>query len=98
VAEKESLFTSPLQVTASGDVIVVDRGYADYGVRAFLLHHRRDFVLFKTNPTLYRPGRRFPATGGLAFAGLGFIVTWSVWSLNLMALVRLQVASAVDAG
>ncbi len=58
--EKESLFTSPLQVTAPGDMIVLDRGYADYGVRAFLLHHRRDFVLFKTNPTLYRPGRRFP--------------------------------------
>ena len=60
MAEKESLFTSPLQVTAPGDVIVVDRGYADHGVRAFLLHHRCDFVLFTTNPTLYRPGRRFP--------------------------------------
>ena len=45
VAEKESLFTSHLQVTAPGDVIVLDRGYADYGVMAFLSHHQRDFVL-----------------------------------------------------
>lgn len=29
VAEKESLFTSHLQVTAPGDVLVLDRGYAD---------------------------------------------------------------------
>ena len=45
VAEKESIFTSHLQVTAPGDVIVLDRGYADYGVMAFLSHHQRDFVL-----------------------------------------------------
>jgi Transposase DDE domain len=44
-AEKESIFTSHLQVTAPGDVIVLDRGYADYGVMAFLLHHQRDFVI-----------------------------------------------------
>jgi len=44
-AEKESIFTSHLQVTAPGDVIVLDRGYADYGVMAFLLHHHRDFVI-----------------------------------------------------
>ncbi|MBI3246131.1 MAG: transposase [Deltaproteobacteria bacterium] len=31
--------------TAPGDVIVLDRGYADYGVMAFLGHHQRDFVL-----------------------------------------------------
>ncbi len=45
VAEKARLFTSHLQVTAPGDVIVLDRGYADYGVMAFLSHHQRDFVL-----------------------------------------------------
>jgi Transposase DDE domain len=44
-AEKESLFTSHLRVTIPGDVVVLDRGYADYGVMAFLVHHRRDFVL-----------------------------------------------------
>jgi hypothetical protein len=44
-AEKESLFAAHLPVTAPGDVIVLDRGYADYGVMAFLLHHRRDFVI-----------------------------------------------------
>jgi DDE family transposase len=44
-AEKESIFTSHLHVTASGDVIVLDRGYADYGVMAFLTHHQRDFVI-----------------------------------------------------
>jgi hypothetical protein len=45
VAEKESIFTSHLQVTEPGDVIVWDRGYADYGGRAFLVHHQRDFVI-----------------------------------------------------
>jgi len=44
-AEKESIFTSHLPVTTPGDVIVLDRGYADYGVMAFLLHHQRDFVI-----------------------------------------------------
>jgi hypothetical protein len=44
-AEKESIFTSHLHVTAPGDVIVLDRGYADYGVMAFLLQHQRDFVI-----------------------------------------------------
>lgn len=36
-AEKESLFTFHLQVTAPGDVLALDRGDADYGVMAFLL-------------------------------------------------------------
>lgn len=45
VAEKEWIFTSHLQVMTPGDVIVLDRGYADYGVMAFLLHHQRDFVI-----------------------------------------------------
>lgn len=44
-AEKESLFTSHLSVTRPGDVIVLDRGYADYGVMAFLVHHQRDCVI-----------------------------------------------------
>jgi hypothetical protein len=45
VAAKESIFTSHFQVMVPGDVIVLDRGYADYGVMAFLLHHQRDFVI-----------------------------------------------------
>jgi hypothetical protein len=44
-AEKESIFTSHFQVMVPGDVIVLDRGYADYGVMAFLAHHQRDFVI-----------------------------------------------------
>lgn len=44
-AEKESIFTSHLQVTTPGDVLVLDRGYADYGVMAFLVHHQRNFVI-----------------------------------------------------
>jgi len=44
VAEKESIVTSHLQVTAPGEVIVLDRGYAEYGGMAFLRHHQRDFV------------------------------------------------------
>jgi hypothetical protein len=45
VAEKESLFTSHLKVTVPGEVLVLDRGYAAYGVMAFLGHHHRDFVI-----------------------------------------------------
>jgi Transposase DDE domain len=44
-AEKERVFSSHLKVTAPGDVIVLDRGYADYGVMAFLIAHQREFVL-----------------------------------------------------
>ena len=44
-AEKESVFASHLKVTVPGDVIVLGRGYADYGVMAFLLQHQRDFVI-----------------------------------------------------
>jgi hypothetical protein len=44
-AEKERVFSSHLKVTAPGDVIILDRGYADYGVMAFLSHHQRDFVI-----------------------------------------------------
>jgi hypothetical protein len=45
VAEKESIFTSHLQVTVPGDVLVLDQGDADYGVMAFLMHQQRDFVI-----------------------------------------------------
>ena len=45
VAEKESIFTSHLQVPAPGEVFGLDRGYAEYGVMAFLLPHQRDFVI-----------------------------------------------------
>jgi Transposase DDE domain len=44
-AEKESVFSSHLKVTAPGDLIVLDRGYADYGVMAFVGHYHRDFVI-----------------------------------------------------
>jgi hypothetical protein len=44
-AEKGSLCTSHLQVTTPGDVRVLDRGYADSGVRAFRVPHPRDFVI-----------------------------------------------------
>ena len=44
-AEKESLFISHLKGTAPGDVIILDRGYADYGVMAFVLQHHREFVI-----------------------------------------------------
>jgi|GEM_PF-1542627 len=44
-AEKERVFSSHLKVTAPGDMIILDRGYADYGVMAFLLAHQREFVL-----------------------------------------------------
>ncbi|MBI3303774.1 MAG: IS4 family transposase [Deltaproteobacteria bacterium] len=44
-AEKESLFASHLAATVPSDVVVLDRGYADYSVMAFLLHHQRDFVI-----------------------------------------------------
>lgn len=44
-AEQECLFVSPLQVTVPGDVIVLDRGYADGGVMAFLSQQQRDVVI-----------------------------------------------------
>ncbi|MGE4096499.1 MAG: hypothetical protein AB7G75_37355, partial [Candidatus Binatia bacterium] len=44
-AEQESSFAAHLQVTVSGDGAVLDRGYADSGVMAFLIHPQRDFVI-----------------------------------------------------
>jgi hypothetical protein len=44
-AEKQFLFTRHLSVTAVGDVMILDRAYADYRVLALLQAHRRDFVL-----------------------------------------------------
>jgi DDE family transposase len=44
-AEKNFLFTTHLQGTQPGDVFVLDRGYADYAVMAFLLGNQRDFVI-----------------------------------------------------
>ncbi len=44
-AEKQFLFTRHLSVTDVGDVIVLDRGYADYRVMATLHAHQRDFVI-----------------------------------------------------
>jgi len=44
-AEKHFIFTRHLSATAVGDVVVLDRGYTDYGVMAFLQAHRREFVI-----------------------------------------------------
>jgi hypothetical protein len=44
-AEKNFLFTTHLQETTPGDVFVLDRGYADYAVMAFLHGNRREFVI-----------------------------------------------------
>lgn len=44
-AEKDLMFAHHLKHTRFGDVIVMDRGYADYSVLAFWVKHRRDFVL-----------------------------------------------------
>ena len=52
--------------------------------------------LFKTNPTLHRPGRRFPRPGGWGIGAHGFIVTWYAPSLNLMALHRRPLADTAE--
>ena len=44
-AEKELMFAHHLKHTRVDDVIVMDRGYADYSVLAFWVKHRREFVL-----------------------------------------------------
>jgi Transposase DDE domain len=44
-AEKQFIFTRHLSATDVGDVVVLDRGYTDYGVMAFLQAHRREFVI-----------------------------------------------------
>ena len=44
-AEKALMFEHHLEHTRSGDVIVMDRGYADYSVLAFWAKHKRQFVL-----------------------------------------------------
>jgi hypothetical protein len=44
-AEKHFIFTRHLSATDVGDVVVLDRGYTDYGVMAFLQAHRREFVI-----------------------------------------------------
>ena len=44
-AEKDFLFDQHLGHTTEGDVIVLDRLYADSAVLAFWLGHRRDFVI-----------------------------------------------------
>jgi Transposase DDE domain len=44
-AEKDFLFDQHLGHTSEGDVIVLDRLYADSAVLAFWLGHRRDFVI-----------------------------------------------------
>ena len=44
-AEKHFIFTRHLSATEVGDVVVLDRGYTDYGVMAFLQAHRREFVI-----------------------------------------------------
>jgi hypothetical protein len=44
-AEKDFLFDNHLDHTSEGDVIVLDRLYADSAVLAFWVGHRRDFVI-----------------------------------------------------
>lgn len=44
-AEKQFIFTRHLSVTEVGDVLILDRAYADYSVMALLQAHRRDFVI-----------------------------------------------------
>jgi hypothetical protein len=44
-AEQHFIFTRHLSATDVGDVVVLDRRYTDYGVRAFLQAHRREFVI-----------------------------------------------------
>ena len=44
-AEKQFIFTRHLSVTDIGDVLILDRAYADYSVMAALHAHRRDFVI-----------------------------------------------------
>lgn len=44
-AEKQFIFECHLGATGAGDVVVLDRGYADYAVMAFLLKHQREFVI-----------------------------------------------------
>jgi hypothetical protein len=44
-AEKQCIFTRHLSVMEGGDVVVLDRAYADYSVMATLHAHRRDFVI-----------------------------------------------------
>ena len=44
-AEKQFIFTCHLSATDVGDVVVLDRGYADYSVMATFHVHRRDFVI-----------------------------------------------------
>jgi hypothetical protein len=44
-AEKQFIFTRHLSGTDVGDLIVLDRAYADYSVMALLQAHRRDFVI-----------------------------------------------------
>jgi hypothetical protein len=44
-AEKQFIFTRHLSVTDRGDVLILDRAYADYSVLALLQAHRRDFVI-----------------------------------------------------
>lgn len=44
-AEKQFIFDQHVAATTVGDVVVLDRGYADYAVMAFLVHHQREFVV-----------------------------------------------------
>lgn len=44
-AEKNFIFSTHLEGTQSGDVFVLDRGYADYAVMAFRLGKQREFVI-----------------------------------------------------
>ena len=44
-AEKDLMFDHHLEHTRIGDLIVMDRGYADYSVLAFWVYHQREVVV-----------------------------------------------------
>lgn len=44
-AEKDLMFAHHLQYTQEGDIVVMDRGYADYSVMSFWVGHQREFVI-----------------------------------------------------
>jgi hypothetical protein len=57
-AEKDLLFAHHLKPTQPGDVIIMDRGYADYAVLAFWVGHKREFVV-RLPRSSFGPARAF---------------------------------------
>jgi hypothetical protein len=57
-AEKDLMFQHHLEHTQPGDVMAMDRGYADYSVLAFWAGHGREFVV-RLPRTTFKAGREF---------------------------------------